>query len=236
MELILTGAVIFIGSFLQGAFGFAFVLFAMPLLSLYLPIKTVAPLIALFLPLLTGILSVNLRSDFLLEHIVPLLVGAALGAPLGIFLLSAFDDRPIKIALGVTLVLYSVYSLLARRAMLRFPPWTAGAFGAVGGVLGGLFNTSGPPVALYVSSQEWHSQQKRAALNVFVLATSIVVFGFHVLNRNITHGIVVTFLQLFPVMLAGMITGRQIAKKINEEKYKIYLFMILLVMGVMLLR
>lgn len=236
MELIFTGTVIFIGSLLQGVFGFAFVLFAMPILSLYLPIKTVAPLLALFLPFLTGILALNLRSSFFLANSVPLLVGAIFGAPLGIYLLGSFDDGLIKLALGLFLVIYSIYSLYTSKAMMRFPFWSSGIFGAFGGLLGGVFNTSAPPVALYVASQVWPSQQKRAILNVFVFTTSIVVLCFHTISQNITSDTVVTFGYLAPVMLAGMVTGRWLSKIVNEEKYSKGLYIFLLIIGFELIR
>jgi len=236
MELIFTGAIIFIGSLLQGVFGFAFVLFATPILSLYLPIKTIAPLLALFLPLLTGVLAVNLRSSFVLANSGPLLVGAVLGAPLGIFLLGSFDDGLIKLALGLFLVVYSAYSLYTSKVMISFPFWSSWIFGAWGGLLGGVFNTSAPPVALYVSSQDWPSQQKRAVLNVFVLATSVVVLSFHAMSENITSDTMVTFGYLLPAMLAGMITGRWLSKTVNEEKYSKGLYIFLLIIGFELIR
>ncbi|VAX15382.1 hypothetical protein MNBD_NITROSPINAE03-1297 [hydrothermal vent metagenome] len=236
MEMIFTGAVIFIGSLLQGVFGFAFVLFATPILSLYLPIKTVAPLLALFLPLLTGVLAVNLRSNFVLANSVPLLVGAIFGAPLGIYLLGSFDDGLVKLALGLFLVVYSAYSLYTSKVMMSFPFWSSGIFGALGGLLGGVFNTSAPPVALYVSSHDWPSQQKRAVLNVFVLTTSIVVLCFHMISENFTYDIMVTFVYLLPAMLAGMITGRWLSKTVNEEKYSKGLYIFLLIIGFELIR
>ena len=51
-ENILIGAVIFLASLLQGIFGFAFMLIALPLLSFFMSMKVAVPLLSLFLALL----------------------------------------------------------------------------------------------------------------------------------------------------------------------------------------
>ncbi len=78
---------------LQGVFGFAFVLLGMPLLSLFLDMKFVAPLIALFLPLLSGSLALRYRVSFQYRRLLPLVIGTAVGIPLGIYVLFEFSDR-----------------------------------------------------------------------------------------------------------------------------------------------
>lgn len=234
MELLLTGIIIFVSSVLQGMFGFAFVLVGMPLLSLFLSIKFVAPLIALFLPLITGLLTFRLRNDFDYRKILPLITGAAFGIPLGVFFLLEFSDKVIKTTLGVFLIVYSTYSLLTRRTPFKMPVWSAYVLGFLGGTLGGVFNTTGPPAVLYVSSQDWEKIKILASLNFFIFASSIMVFLVHLLSGNFTGEIIKTFLILIPVMVAGMIFGVRGNRKFNEDKYKKSLFVVLIIIGLTL--
>lgn len=234
MEILLIGLVIFLSSLLQGMFGFAFVLIGMPLLSFFLSIKFVAPLIALFLPLITGILTYRFRADFNYKTVLPLITGATFGIPLGIYFLIVFSDKMINTVLGVLLVTYSLYSLLTKRTPFRFPVWSAYMFGFLGGTLGGVFNTTGPPAVLYVSSQQWQKTNVVASLNFFIFITSIMVLMVHLLSGNITGEIFMTFLVLIPVMLGGMVLGIYSNRRFSEDKYRKSLFIVLILMGVLL--
>lgn len=234
MDAFLAGTVIFLASMLQRVFGFAFVLVAMPLLSLFLEIRTVAPLIALFLPLITGILAFRMRVSFDRRKVIPLVAGAAAGIPLGIFFLVTYSDRLIKGALGSVIVAYSAWSLLAGRLPWKMPAWTSYGFGFLAGSMGGAFNTSGPPAVFYVASQRWSKAETVASLNFFIFATSVMVLFFHLASGNVTAAIVLTFIKLLPLMALGMAAGSHIFSRLDEERYQKVLFALLLVMGLML--
>jgi len=235
MEIIYIGGVIFIASLLQGMFGFAFVLIGMPLLLLFLNIKFVAPLIALFLPLISGILTFRFRVRFDFRKIVPLIIGAVFGIPIGIFLLNEFSDGLMKSILGVFLIIYALYSLFIMRIPYRMPAWTAYVLGVLAGTLGGAYNTTGPPAVLYISNREWPKMEVIASLNLFIFSTSILVLLFHLVSGNITSSIAMTFLKLIPVMITGMLCGIYGIRRLSEERYKKALFVVLIVMGIMLM-
>ncbi|GAB4387612.1 MAG: sulfite exporter TauE/SafE family protein [Thermodesulfovibrionales bacterium] len=230
----LAAAIIFLASALQRAFGFAFVLVAMPLLSLFIEIRTVAPLIALFLPLVTGILAFRMRVSFDLRKVLPLVAGAAAGIPLGIFFLVTYSDRLIKGVLGAVIVAYSAWSLLAGSLPWQAPSWTSYGFGFLAGSMGGAFNTSGPPAVFYVSSQRWAKAETVASLNFFIFATSVLVLFFHLASGNVTAAIALTFMKLLPPMAAGMAAGSYIFGRLDEGKYRKGLFALLFVMGLIL--
>ncbi len=234
MEMLIAGLVVFVASVLQGMFGFAFVLIGMPLLSLFMSIKFVAPLIALFLPLITGLLTFRFRSHFEYRKMLPLIAGTALGIPLGVFFLMEFSDKAVKTTLGVFLIIYASYSLLTKRAPFRFPPWSAYILGFVGGTLGGVFNTTGPTAVLYISSQDWAKINIVASLNFFIFIASVMVFLVHLISGNFTGEIFTSFIVLIPAMLAGMLVGVRGNRRFSEEKYRKSLFAVLMVMGVLL--
>lgn len=234
MDIIIIGIIVFFSSILQGMFGFAFVLIAMPLLSLFLSIKTVAPLIALFLPLITGILTCRYRVSFNYRKILPLIIGTALSIPLGILFLLEFSEKVVKATLGVVIILYSTYSLIAKRTPYRFPSWSGYIFGLIAGALGGAFNTTGPPAVFFISTQEWIKTEIIGSLNFFIFSTSVMILFFHLLSGNISWEIVLLFLKLIPVMIAGMLAGTHFFKRMSEEKYRKALFILLIIMGGML--
>lgn len=235
-ENILIAAAVFAASVLQGMFGFAFMLVALPLAALIIPLREAVPLLSLFLALISGILAFRMRGTFDLRDVRPLILGAVLGIPVGIMFLMGSNDRIIRTTLGLILVLYAAYALLVRQRALRLPAWTGYLFGFLAGALGGAFNITGPAVVLHMSTQDWSKATTVGSLNIFFCVTSAIIVAFHVAAGNITGHTMLAFLGLIPAMLAGMYAGIHFLKSLDEERYRKGLFIILIIMGLVLLR
>lgn len=234
-ELLLIALVVFIASILQGVFGFAFMLITLPLLSYFMSVKTAVPLLSLLFLLFCFIQACQLRGAFSYRNVMPLLIGAVFGIPVGIFVILEFNEKLIKAILGFILIAYAAYSLFGKRRPYRLPVWTGYLFGFSSGVLGGTFNMTGPPAVFYIAGQNWQKSDVVGSLNFYFFVTSLMVIGFHLAAGNITRHIAILFLVLVPVMVIGMLVGVRIFKRIDEESYRKGLFVLLGAMGAMLL-
>jgi uncharacterized protein len=130
----------FAGAFVDGLSGFAFGLVAASIwLYILTPLQS-ASLIVGFGLLVQGYSVWKLRRTLDWRRLWPFVAGAALGVPAGVTLLTWLDPRSVRIAVGVFLVIYSVYAFL--RPTLK-PVTNGGAaadatVGFLNGVLGGL--------------------------------------------------------------------------------------------------
>lgn len=226
--------VIFLSSLLQGMFGFAFMLIALPLLSLFLTVKVTVPLLSLFLALIAGILTFQFKREFSYREIMPLIIGAVFGVPFGIYFFLASSEQLIRFLLGLVLIAYAAYCFQRKVVHWQLPGWTGYLVGLFAGSLGGAFNITGPPVVVYLSLQTGSKLNIFASLNFFFFITSILVVLFHLAAGNITGDIALTFLKFTPSMMIGLLAGRYLFRKIPEDKYKSSLNLLLLVMGIML--
>ncbi len=166
---------------------------------------------------------------------MPLIIGAVLGIPIGIFFLLASDESLIKFTLGIVLIGYSAYCMLLKMVTWRLPGWTGYIFGFLAGSLGGAFNITGPPVVFYLSTQNRSKINTFGSLNFFFFVTSILVVLFHVAIGNITKDITVTFLEFTPAMIIGMLSGRYLFKRLSEDRYRRGLYVLLMAMGTILI-
>ncbi|MEK6672002.1 MAG: sulfite exporter TauE/SafE family protein [Nitrospirota bacterium] len=235
LEIFLIGIVVFFASILQGMFGFAFMLVALPFLSYFMSIKVAVPLLSLLFVLTSAIMTFQLRGKFAYRNVMPLLIGALFGIPVGIHFILEFSERLIKTVLGILFIVYSVYSLFIRIVPFRLPAWTGYIFGFFSGALGGAFNLTGPPIVLYISAQQWSKTNTLGSLIFFFFVTSVLVVIFHFVVGNITYYLSFTFLKLVPFVIAGMLLGSHFFRKINNENYRKGLFVFLIIMGAMLL-
>jgi uncharacterized protein len=109
----------------------------------------------------------------------PFLLAGLLGVPLGTLLLERVPVPPLKLGVGLLLILYSSWMGFVRR-----PPIVRGGgrladavAGFVGGVMGGMASLSGPVPVIWVQLRGWSRAEQRGVnqpFNMAVLATALV--------------------------------------------------------------
>jgi uncharacterized membrane protein YfcA len=229
--------VVFVATLFRSAFGFGEALIAVPLLALFLPLKVAAPLAVL---VSITIAAVVVAQDWRKIHLrsTGWLVGSTLfGIPVGLLLLTSSHQKVVKIALGIFIVAFSVYSLLGRR-----PPelktdskaWLLGC-GFAAGVIGGAYGMNGPPLVIYGAMRRWSAQHFRATLQAYFLPASVVgMFGYWLAGLwvpAVTH----YYLLCLPVLLPAVWLGRVVNHRLHGDAFLKYVYVGLAGIGVVLL-
>ena len=128
-----------------------------PSLWLYIltPVQT-ATLIVAFGLIVQGYSVWKLRRALDWQKLWPFIAGAAFGVPAGVALLTWSDPRSVRIAIGIILILYSVYAFF--RPALKFSGGGRAGDAAVGllnGALGGLTGLAGILVTIWCNLRGW---------------------------------------------------------------------------------
>jgi uncharacterized membrane protein YfcA len=229
--------VVFAATLFRSAFGFGEALIAVPLLVLFIPLKIAAPLAVLVSITIAAVVVVQ---DWRKIHLrsAGWLVGSTLfGIPVGLLLLTSSHQKAVKIALGIFIVLFSLYSLLGRR-----PPelktdskiWLLGC-GFAAGVIGGAYGMNGPPLVIYGAMRRWSAQHFRATLQAYFLPASVIgMFGYWLAGLwvpAVTH----YYLLCLPVLLPAVWLGRVVNHRLHGDAFLKYVYVGLAGIGVVLL-
>jgi uncharacterized membrane protein YfcA len=113
---------------------------------------------------------------------------------------------------------------------LHHPAWGVLA-GALGGLLGGAYNTGGPPVIIYGNCRRWPPAEFKANLTGYFILNSILVCTNHALVGNFTTAAWFYYLISIPAILSGIFVGFRIEPKINPQLFRKIVLVMLLVMG-----
>jgi len=223
--------IVFLAGFIQGLSGFGSVLLALPLLAIILDIKTVIPVAALYGLSIALVLLVQLREHLEWRKVWPLLLGAALGVPIGVFFLKKLDRDMIQYTLGIILISYSLYSLFFRTLRSGTGERWGYVFGFLAGCLGGALGASGPPVIVYTSLQSWSKDKIKVTLQgFFVIAGLMVIFG-HAISGITTAVVLRLFGISVPAMVLGTYVGSYFYGMIEEQWYRRMVFILLAFLG-----
>jgi uncharacterized membrane protein YfcA len=227
----------FAAAVVAGLAGFAFGLVGAAVwLHILTPADT-ASLIIAFGILVQGYAVWKLRHALRWRRLWPLIAGAALGVPLGVWLLAWVQPAVIRAAIGVLLIVYAVYGL-ARPALAPVKAGGAGADAAVGflnGVLGGMTGLAGILVTIWCGLRGWPKDEQRAVfqpVGVAIFAMSAAWLGARGMASAET---VRLFLIGLPVLLAGTWLGLKLYGRLDEAAFRRIVLILLLISGVAML-
>lgn len=148
-QLIWAFAVVLLGALIRGFTGFGSSLVWVSGLALLLPPAEIIPVIYMLEVAASASLFPSSRHDVKRETIGPLLAGAIIGLPIGIWILTLIDPSRMALAIGVIVLLSTV--LIARGARFSALPGRGATVltGTASGFLNGVSSASGPPVIMY---------------------------------------------------------------------------------------
>lgn len=170
------------------------------------------------------------------RRFLPFVVAGLAFAPLGVALVDRLDADPLKLALGVFLIAYSILMLLLRNPpTVRFGGAAADAVvGAIGGLLGGLAGLSGALTTVWCQLRGWTKDQQRGVYQPFNFA----VLTFAVALYAATGGLTRDFLWLVLICLPGTLIGVQVGIRcyglIGDLQFRRIVLALLLFSGVAL--
>lgn len=229
--------VVFAATLIRSTFGFGEALVSVPLLALFIPITIATPLAALLSVTVGGIIVLQDWRKIHLRSASWLIGSTVFGIPLGLLLLTSSHSMTIKVILGLTIVGFSLYSLVgAQRIVLeRDSTPILLLCGFVAGVLGGAYGMNGPPLAIYGALRKWSAQHFRATLQAYFLPASLLGVAGYWLTGLWTPTVTRYYLLSLPVAVPAIFLGRFFNHRIARDTFVKYIYIGLAAVGLLLL-
>ena len=225
----------FLGAFAAGGAGFAFALAASAIwLHVLDPLHTTAMVVASG-TLLHGILIWPIRRSIQIARLWPFVAGAAFGIPAGVALLSHTRADIIRAAIGLFLVAYGLYALIAP----QIPYFGRGGraadamIGFAGGVLGGLGGYSGVLPTIWTQVRGWPKEVARGVYQPFIVFAQIVTLAI-IGTITIDRAGIILFATTLPALALGASLGLRVYGRLNDRRFRQVLAAMLLLSGVTL--
>ena len=227
----------FAGALVAGLSGFAFGLIAASIwLYILDPLQT-ASLIMAFGLIVQGYSVYNLRSAVNWKKLWPFVLGAALGVPFGVAILSWANPAHVRAGVGAFLILYSLYALF-RPAIAPIKAGGAMADAGVGflnGVLGGMTGLAGILVTLWCGLRGWPKDVQRAVFQPVAVAIFLMSAVWIGASGAVTPDTVKLFLLGLPALLAGTWLGLKLFGRLDEAAFRKVVLALLLGSGAVLM-
>lgn len=221
--------ILFVSTCVRSALGFGDALVAMPLLAMLLGVRTATPLVAFAASTIAlAILAGNWRNVDI-RAAWRLVLASLVGIPFGLLLLKVAPESYVKAVLGVLLILYGCYNLFAPRLPVVGSENLAYVFGFVSGVLGGAYNTNGPPVVVYGTLRRWPPEHFRATLQGCFVLTGLMILAGHGVAGLWTPLVLRLYAYSVPAIALGIYLGAKLNRRIPRETFSrvVYIFLVI---------
>ena len=108
---------------------------------------------------------------------------------------------------------------------------TSAAYIVAAGFIHGIYASGGPLLIYAVSKQKLSKSVFRSTLSAVWLLFSIILTAFYLVSGKLTADSMQLIMILLPVIIIGIITGEWLHHRIDEYRFKIFVFAVLLFAG-----
>ena len=228
LTFILVATVTFAASYIQGATGFGFGIFAMiflPHLLLYTEANVISTILSSLSSLFVAILMFR---KIHWRNISFPIIGCLFSTYIAVSFIKGQSPQILSLLLGIALFLLSIYFFCFSDKIRLKPTWYAGlTAGALSGILGGMFSIGGPPVVIYFMQSEDEFDRYFATISAYFVFSGIITVSIKAAAGFITVPVWIALAVSVPAMLAGSYIGKRTKDHINPNIVKkiIYGFM-----------
>lgn len=228
-------AVLFLATLVRSTFGFGDALVGMPLLAFAISLPTAAPLVALVSIVVSATIIVR---DWRIVHFGnarSLVLSSCCGIPLGLYALAHVPEHIVKFLLGLLVVMFALYGLYRPTGLTLKSDRSIYCFGFASGVLGGAYNTHGPPLIIYGTLRNWPADRFRATLQGYFLPTSLLIVLSHGIAGSLVPEVLWLFAYSLPAVLLAVFIGHRLNRHLHTRDFRKYIYMALILIGTVLL-
>ncbi|MBO4278701.1 MAG: sulfite exporter TauE/SafE family protein [Spirochaetales bacterium] len=152
---------------------------------------------------------------------------------------SLVDTAILKRILACFIIAVSVFRLvqffMSRKEQPARVKWYSYLALAGAGVIHGMFSSGGPLAIIYASSAIRDKDSFRSTMCLLWVTLNTVLTVSYAIDGSITVDILKTILYLIPFVIAGIIAGNLIVKRVDNKVFAVIVYSCLLVTGIFML-
>jgi len=227
--------ILLISGLIKGTMGVGLPLIAVPLISQIESVPIAITMLATASVLSNGYQAI--RNGEILpvaRRFWPLFIPLVTALFAGARLLVSLDEKMLGLILGASLLVFAVVTPFQRRFEIgaRHERVLSPLVGLVAGFLGGVSSFYGPPLIMYIVAlrlpRDFFVSAVSAALLLGGLPLLVSLFVYGIMGRD---EFILSCLGVIPVF-AGLLIGQRVQRRIPQETFRKWLFVILGLIGV----
>lgn len=224
------------GALVQATTGFGYGIVCMAVFPYILGYSEAIAICSLCAATMSSMVAVRNYKKVKLNIIIPMLAGFSVASVISIRFVKSRAEGAMTKALGVILILVSIYFILFSGKIRIRPTFLNGVIaGALGGIGSGMFGIGGPPVVIFLMSATDDKDVYRSCSLTYFAVGSWYASGVRFLNGIITARVVTLWLIAVLAIAAGTWLGNRLFDRVDAKKLKYLVYGFMAVSGVAML-
>lgn len=221
----------FVAYTIQGVTGFAGNIFAMPVGTSLLGLASSVSVLNAMGFFACGLLAIVNIKDVSWRELIKIICIMMPFMFLGIWLDSIVELRVLLRIYGVMIIAVGVYNLIVKRQ--RFlPVWAQVLIVMAAGLIQGMFVSGGALLVIYAIQALRDKQQFRATLSMVWTVLNFIYAAISFQAGHFTWDVVSVIIGCIPLAVVSTLLGNKIQKRISQEKFLRFTYVLLLLVGV----
>ena len=241
--LFLSALIVMLTHLLEGIAGFGGAVMALPFLNLTIGLERAVHLLCLLGSLMSLYIVLRSGKHINLKEFSFIALFSGCGLPLGLWLFAYLPALQLCILLGFFMIAVGVHGVLRHRnASGNATPCPSKKSNYLmlfllfcGGIFQGAFGSGGPCIVIYSAKNIPQKEQFRATLSLLWLTMNCCRLGVWSYQGDFWNpDLLKDFAFILPFMLAGLLIGDCLHRKVNEKLFKSGIYLLLAVSGIIM--
>lgn len=261
-QILLFAIIVMVAYLIEGVIGFGGTIIAIPLASAVVGLKSTVPVLTIVVLIASTIIAIRDIKFINKKEFLKISTLMMVGLPIGMWLFESIPEKPLKIALGIFMVIIGIKGLYEEKRKsnnleeivveietnlnkdcISIEETTSKRLNIFqnftifcGGVLHGAFTCGGPFIVVYATKNIKDKTSFRATLCALWASLNLVMVGIDIYTNEITKDIIkLSFITMIFVFIA-IIVSNIIHKKINSDSFTTFVYIALIVSGILMIK
>lgn len=249
-SIILFAVVVMFAYLIEGFIGFGGTIMALPIASSIAGLKLAVPVMTIVVLLASIVIALRDIKYIDKKQFVKITILMILGLPIGMWLFKSLPERPLKIALGIFMIIVSVKGLyyntdkrkeeLPKKAnKLQIGYKTMKLLENIviflGGIVHGAFTCGGPFVVVYATKNIKNKTSFRATLCALWATLNGIMLMLNTFKGEISFEIIKVSAITMPFVVVAIVVSNILHKKVNGEAFTKFVYAALFVAGILMM-
>ena len=248
-QMLLFAFIIMVTYFIEGLIGFGGTIMALPLASMVVPLGTTIHVLTIIVLLASLFIAIKDYKHIAKKQFIKIASFMIIGLPIGMILFTILPEKPLKIALGIFMILVGIkgiYDLKNSTKSIKnsvktdnleptkFKKLLENLTLFSGGIVHGAFTCGGPFVVVYATKNIKDKFSFRATLCALWATLNTIMLTINIFRKEITPEVITLsgFTMLF--VIGAILISNIAIKKINADSFNKFVYVALCVSGVLM--
>jgi len=230
---------IFLSFTTEALTGFGSIIIAVALGANFYPISEILPLVVPLNLILSAYFVIRyfrlIDRQLIFKIIFPIM---GCGTILGYYSIQFIEGDTLKIIFGFSVMLFAgreIYKFYAKKENNQTMSKLYQFFWIFSsGIIHGIYASGGPMLVYAMSGSTKSKGVFRATLSAVWFSMNLLLTIMYIYNRQIDESNFGALITIFPIVIIGIVLGELLHHRINEQKFRLVVYFLLLISGLLL--